>query len=407
MAPTSTPQTPFGRVLTAMVTPFTADGALDLDGAQRLAVHLVDAGNDGLVLNGTTGESPTTSDAEKEQLVRAVLEAVGDRAVIVAGVGTNDTRHSVELARQAEQAGAHGLLTVTPYYNKPPQEGLYQHFTAIADATGLPVMLYDIPGRSGVPISTETIVRLAEHPRIVANKDAKGDLGRASWAIARSGLAWYSGDDMLNLPLLSVGAIGVVSVVGHLVTPELDAGPAGQGQHAELREMHRELRNGKQHQQPDEEVVASIARAHEHDAQCCRGGEGECRVDDRRGPAEGREDQDASGDPQGRERGEPSARGRRQVAPVASRGEEEADDDGQREAEQHLVRVPHRARQVGRGEVAGELQGPERDGERGEHAGQQVEGTKAQLPEGEAARPDRGLGRVKRDVHRAGVFRIA
>ncbi|GAA3118144.1 4-hydroxy-tetrahydrodipicolinate synthase [Streptomyces rectiviolaceus] len=223
MAPTSTPQTPFGRVLTAMVTPFTADGALDLDGAQRLAVHLVDAGNDGLVINGTTGESPTTSNAEKAELVRAVVEAVGDRAHVVAGVGTNDTRHSIELARDAERVGAHGLLTVTPYYNKPPQEGLLRHFTAIADSTELPVMLYDIPGRSGVPINTETIVRLAEHPRIVANKDAKGDLGRASWAIARSGLAWYSGDDMLNLPLLSVGACGFVSVVSHVVTPELRA----------------------------------------------------------------------------------------------------------------------------------------------------------------------------------------
>jgi len=137
----------------------------------------VDAGNDGLVLNGTTGESPTTSDVEKEQLVRAVVEAVGDRAFVVAGVGTNDTHHSTELARQARQAGAHGLLVVTPYYSKPPQEGLYRHFTAVADATELPVMLYDIPGRSGVPIQTETMVRLAEHPRIVANKDAKGDLG--------------------------------------------------------------------------------------------------------------------------------------------------------------------------------------------------------------------------------------
>ncbi|MFP3992505.1 4-hydroxy-tetrahydrodipicolinate synthase [Streptomyces sp. E11-3] len=223
MAPTSTPQTPFGRVLTAMVTPFTADGALDLDGAQQLAAHLVDAGNDGLIINGTTGESPTTSDAEKTELVRAVLEAVGDRAHIVAGVGTNDTRHSLQLARAAEEVGAHGLLAVTPYYNKPPQEGLFRHFTAIADSTGLPVMLYDIPGRSGVPINTETLVRLSEHPRIVANKDAKGDLGRASWAIARSSLAWYSGDDMLNLPLLSVGAVGFVSVVGHVVTPELRA----------------------------------------------------------------------------------------------------------------------------------------------------------------------------------------
>jgi 4-hydroxy-tetrahydrodipicolinate synthase len=221
MAPTSTPQTPFGRVLTAMVTPFTADGGLDLDGAQQLAAHLVDAGNDGLIVNGTTGESPTTSDVEKAQLVRAVVEAVGDRAHVVAGAGTNDTAHSLELARDAAKAGAHGLLAVTPYYSKPPQEGLFRHFTAIADATDLPVMLYDIPGRSGVPINTETIVRLAEHPRIVANKDAKGDLGRASWAIATSGLAWYSGDDMLNLPLLSVGAVGYVSVVGHLVTPDL------------------------------------------------------------------------------------------------------------------------------------------------------------------------------------------
>ncbi|WP_436739246.1 4-hydroxy-tetrahydrodipicolinate synthase [Streptomyces sp. BBFR102] len=243
MAPTSTPQTPFGRVLTAMVTPLTADGALDLDGAQRLATHLVDAGNDGLVLNGTTGESPTTSDAEKTELIRAVLDAVGDRAHIVAGVGTNDTRHSVDLARAAEAAGAHGLLTVTPYYNKPPQEGLYRHFTAIADATDLPVMVYDIPGRSGVPISTETLVRLGEHPRIVANKDAKGDLGRASWAIARSDLAWYSGDDMLNLPLLSVGAVGFVSVVGHLVAPELrallDAHLSGDVQKA--TEIHQRL----------------------------------------------------------------------------------------------------------------------------------------------------------------------
>lgn len=223
MAPTSTPKAPFGRVLTAMVTPFTADGALDLDGAQQLATHLVDAGNDGLVLNGTTGESPTTTDEEKDRLVRAVREAVGDRAHIVAGVGTNDTAHSVELARQAERAGAHGLLTVTPYYSKPSQEGLHRHFTAIADATGLPVMLYDIPGRSGVPIDTETLVRLAEHPRIVATKDAKGDLGAASWALGRSGLAWYSGDDMLNLPLLAIGATGFVSVVAHLVTAELRA----------------------------------------------------------------------------------------------------------------------------------------------------------------------------------------
>jgi 4-hydroxy-tetrahydrodipicolinate synthase len=243
MAPTSTPQTPFGRMLTAMVTPFTADGALDLDGAQRLAAHLVDAGNDGLIVNGTTGESPTTSDEEKSQLVRAVVDAVGARAHVVAGVGTNDTRHSVQLARAAQRAGAHGLLTVTPYYNKPPQEGLFQHFTAVADATDLPVMLYDIPGRSGVPISTETMVRLGGHPRIVANKDAKGDLGRASWAIATTGLAWYSGDDMLNLPLLSVGAVGFVSVVGHVVTPELRSllDAYASGDVAKAAEIHQKL----------------------------------------------------------------------------------------------------------------------------------------------------------------------
>lgn len=214
---------PFGRVLTAMVTPFTADGALDLDAAARLAGDLVDLGNDGLVVSGTTGESPTTSDAEKEALLRAVLEAVGDRATVVAGVGTNDTEHTVELARSAEAAGAHALLVVTPYYNKPPQEGLRAHFTAVADATGLPVMLYDIPGRSGVPIATETLLRLAEHPRIVANKDAKGDLFAAQQVLHGSDLVYYSGDDALNLPLLAVGATGFVSVTGHLVADRLRA----------------------------------------------------------------------------------------------------------------------------------------------------------------------------------------
>ncbi|WP_436787171.1 4-hydroxy-tetrahydrodipicolinate synthase [Yinghuangia sp. YIM S10712] len=243
MAPTSTSQTPFGRVLTAMVTPFTAEGSLDLDAAQRLAVHLVDAGNDGLVLNGTTGESPTTSGAEKAALVRAVVEAVGDRAFVVAGAGSNDTARSIELARDAQAAGAHGLLMVTPYYSKPPQEGLYRHTVTVADSTELPVMLYDIPGRTGVPLETETIVRLAEHPRIVANKDAKGDLGAASWVLARTDLAIYCGDDMLNLPLLSIGAVGFVSVVGHVVAPELramvDAYLAGDV--AKAREIHQSL----------------------------------------------------------------------------------------------------------------------------------------------------------------------
>ncbi|MDP9395870.1 MAG: 4-hydroxy-tetrahydrodipicolinate synthase [Actinomycetota bacterium] len=216
-----TPPAPFGRILTAMVTPFRPDGSLDVDGAARLAEHLVDSGNDGLVVNGTTGESATTSDAEKEQVVRAVVEAVGDRASVVAGVGTNDTAHSVELAREAEKAGAHGLLVVTPYYNRPTQAGLLAHFTTVADATGLPVMLYDIPVRSGVAVETDTLVCLAEHPRIVANKDAKGNLPETAWVLARSDLAVYSGDDVLNLPLLAIGACGAVSVVAHLAADRL------------------------------------------------------------------------------------------------------------------------------------------------------------------------------------------
>ncbi|MCG5457241.1 4-hydroxy-tetrahydrodipicolinate synthase [Micromonospora sp. PSH03] len=207
---------PFGRLLTAMVSPFAPDGSLDLDGAARLASHLVDEqGNDALVVNGTTGESPTTTDVEKEHLIRAVVEAVGDRAKVVAGVGTNDTRHTIELAAAAEKAGAHGLLVVTPYYNKPPQSGLLRHFTAVADATGLPVMLYDIPHRSGVPIDTETLVRLAEHGRIVAVKDAKGDLTATSWVTSRTTLAFYSGEDALTLPALAVGCVGVVGTSTH------------------------------------------------------------------------------------------------------------------------------------------------------------------------------------------------
>jgi 4-hydroxy-tetrahydrodipicolinate synthase len=207
---------PFGAVLTAMVTPFDADGGLDLAAAQALATRLVDEGHDGLVISGTTGESPTTTDAEKESLLRAVLEAVGHRAKIVAGVGTNDTRHTVELAEQAAKAGAHGLLVVTPYYNKPPAESLLAHFTVVADATELPLMIYDIPGRTGVRIGTPTLLRLAEHPRVVAVKEATGDLFAGSEVMARTSLAYYSGDDPLNLAWLAHGAGGVVSVVGHV-----------------------------------------------------------------------------------------------------------------------------------------------------------------------------------------------
>ena len=219
---TTDPARPFGRVLTAMVTPFTEDGEFDYAGAQELAAHLVDrCAHDGLVVSGTTGESPTVTDAEQRALLEVVLDAVGDRATVVAGVGTNDTAHTIDKARDAERLGAHGLLVVTPYYNKPPQAGLLQHFTAVADATDLPVMLYDIPPRTVVPIEVETLVRAAEHPRIVAVKDAKGDLGAVAWTLARTDLAYYSGEDMLNLPLLALGAVGVVSVVGHIVGPRL------------------------------------------------------------------------------------------------------------------------------------------------------------------------------------------
>ena len=216
------PVGPIGVMLTAMVTPFRTDGSLDNEGAQRLAAHLVDVlGNDGLVVNGTTGESPTTTDAEKAEMIRAVKDAVGDRARVIAGVGTYDTAHSIHLAREAAAAGADGLLVVSPYYSRPPQAGLLHHFRAVADATELPVITYDIPKRTGVAIEVETLVRLAEHPRIVANKDAKGDLDAAQWAMARCDLGWYSGDDILNLPLLAVGANGFISVVGHVVADRI------------------------------------------------------------------------------------------------------------------------------------------------------------------------------------------
>lgn len=209
---------PFGRLVTAMVTPFTPSGELDVEGAQRLATYLVDdQRNDALVISGTTGESPTTSDDEKDRLLRAVVEAVGDRAAVIAGAGTNDTAHTTHLAQAAEKAGADGVLLVTPYYNKPPQTGLLAHFRAAADATGLPAVIYDIPGRTGTAVATETLVALAEHPRIVAVKDAKGDLEASAWVMARTDLAYYSGDDKVTLPLLSIGGVGVVGVPTHVV----------------------------------------------------------------------------------------------------------------------------------------------------------------------------------------------
>lgn len=210
-----------GTVLTAMVTPFGPDGSLDLVAAKKLAAHLVDTGCDGLVVSGTTGESPTTSDGEKIALLRTVLDAVGDRARIVAGAGSYDTAHSVHLAKACADAGAHGLLVVTPYYSRPPQAGLLAHFRAVADATDLPNVLYDIPPRSSIPIEWDTLRALATHPNIVAVKDAKGDLHGGAQIMAETGLAYYSGDDSLNLPWLAMGAVGVVSVWGHVAAAQL------------------------------------------------------------------------------------------------------------------------------------------------------------------------------------------
>jgi len=239
----STDPAPFGRVLTAMVTPFRPDGGLDLDAVARLAVHLVDAGNEGLVVSGTTGESPTTSDAEAGQLLATVVDAVGERAHVVAGVGTNDTAHSVRLAQQAARSGASGVLVVTPYYSKPPQPGILAHMRAVATAAGLPTMVYDIPGRTGVKLSHDTLLRLAEHPGIVAVKEASGDLFAGSQVMADTDLAFYSGDDALNLAWLAQGAVGIVSVVGHVA-----ASPYAQmvkavesGDLAAAREIHVSL----------------------------------------------------------------------------------------------------------------------------------------------------------------------
>jgi 4-hydroxy-tetrahydrodipicolinate synthase len=214
------PPRPFGRILTAMVTAFHADGSVDPDGTARVAEHLVDHGNDGVVVSGTTGESPTTTTEEDGAILQAVVEAVGDRATVVAGVGTNNTAHSLELTEQAAKIGAHGVLVVTPYYSKPTQEGVLAHFRAVADASDLPVMLYDIPGRSSITIDDDTFMRAAEHERIVAVKDAVGDLYRGVRLMQQTGLAFYSGDDVLNLGWLAHGGSGVVSVVGHVAGRE-------------------------------------------------------------------------------------------------------------------------------------------------------------------------------------------
>ena len=234
---------PFGRLLTAMVTPFNSDLSIDWVGVEKLAAHLIASGHDGIVVNGTTGEAPTTSDEEKVEIIKRVKAVVGKDKYVVAGAGNNETSHSVEQAKMAAAAGADGLLVVTPYYNKPPQAGIAAHFTAMAEATDLGVMLYDIPGRTGAQIEPDTIVKLAEHPKIVALKDAKGDVASTSWVIKRSGIPVYSGDDILNLPLLSVGAVGFVSVCGHTVGKQLremlDAWFGGNPSRA--TELHQQL----------------------------------------------------------------------------------------------------------------------------------------------------------------------
>jgi 4-hydroxy-tetrahydrodipicolinate synthase len=226
-----------------MVTPFADDGSVDLDGTARVAEHLANTGHDGIVVSGTTGEAPVTSTEEDGQILRAVLEAVGDRVKVVAGVGTNNTAHSIELAEQADKLGAHGVLLVTPYYNKPSQEGVAAHFEAVADAGGLPVMLYDIPGRTGVQIAESTFARVAEHERIIAVKDAVGDLYRGVRIMSETGLVFYSGDDVLNLGWLTHGAAGVVSVVGHVAGREYAAMVAAveRGDLTEALDVYRRL----------------------------------------------------------------------------------------------------------------------------------------------------------------------
>ena len=213
----------FGRVLTAMVTPMTPTGEVDEAGVVAVAEHLVAHGHDGLIVNGTTGESATLTSDESIRVIQLVADAVGDRVKVVAGVGSNDTAHSIEMSKRAAAVGADALLVVTPYYNKPTQPGLLAHFRAVADTTDLPVLLYDIPGRTGIPIQTDTLLRLAEHPRIVAVKDAKCDLWAASKVMAETDLQWYCGADESNLAMLALGAAGVVSVVGHVAGNEYAA----------------------------------------------------------------------------------------------------------------------------------------------------------------------------------------
>lgn len=236
---------PFGHLLTAMITPFTSDGAVDYEQAWRLARFLIDSGSDGLVVSGTTGESPTLSHDEKVALFRTVVEAVGQKAHVVAGTGTYDTAESVELTRRAAEVGCDAVMAVTPYYSRPPQQGLIEHFTAVAEASDLPVLLYNIPGRTGRRIELSTLTRLAEHPRIVAVKDAVGELTFTTNTRLAVGedFAIYSGDDINTLPMMSVGAIGVVSVAAHLAGKQIKAmvEAARQGDLETARALHLAL----------------------------------------------------------------------------------------------------------------------------------------------------------------------
>ena len=259
---TTSPAAPFGRVLTAMATAFKDDGSVDLEGTARIAAHLVDHGHDGVVVSGTTGESPTTTVAEDGEILAAVKDAVGERATVVAGVGTNSTAHSLELAQQAEKIGVDGLLLVTPYYNKPGQAGVLHHFRTVAEATGVPVMLYDVPGRTATTISMETYAAAKRLDTVVAVKDAVGDFARGV-RLRELGYAVYSGDDASNLGWLAHGAAGFVSVVGHV------AGRPAQGDDRGLRRRRPPKRPGDLHP-----AAACDRRRH---------GPGQLRRDDRQG----------------------------------------------------------------------------------------------------------------------------
>lgn len=213
----------FGRILTAMVTPFDQNGEIDFNATERLVNYLIENGTDGLVVVGTTGESPTLSTEEKVELFKFVVNIVNGRVPVIAGTGSNNTRASIKLTKQAEQAGVDGLLLVVPYYNKPSQEGLYQHFNAIAESTSLPIMLYNIPGRSSVNMSVETVARLSKVKNIVAIKEASGDLEAMARIISQTpdDFTLYSGDDGLALPVLAIGGAGIVSVSSHIIGQEM------------------------------------------------------------------------------------------------------------------------------------------------------------------------------------------